>query len=305
MLTTHFRSPAAAVRVVVAAAFLTSLLIAFASQSAAADPDDPDCWDASSGTLVYICEIDGDDQGGNNGGNGQQQCDLAQVIGKGQPGYAQYWCEGQNACWANIPSYVYEDGPPDEEPPEENAVYIYKVCYDANGDVIDGLGWMWHVPPEPPIGLLAQLAYGELATPAFTLAFNPPARSYITIDTWWWADGAGDGEITGSSALGVVAIGEPDYIEVNPGDGSGSFQCPWTTTQSDACTYTYDRASVNGTATAADGSPAYQAEARLVYSVRFERFGAPIDLPGLPDSLEGPWVSTPVPVAEIQATVID
>jgi hypothetical protein len=304
MLRTPARPATAATRIAVAVAFLSALLIGFASQPAVADPDDPDCWDGSSGTLVYICQSEDPADLGNPGNSGPQ-CDLSRVIGYGVAEFAQYWCEGQNACWANIPSAVYGAGGPDgEEPPTERSVYIYKICYDPAGELIPGLDWMWFEPPEPPIGLLAQLAYGELATPSFTLAFNPPTRSYVTIDTWWWADGAGDGDITGSSALGVVAIGEPDYIEVNPGDGSGTFQCPWTTSQSDSCTYTYERASVNGSTTAADGSPAYAAEARLVYSVRFERFGAPIDLPGLPDSLEGPWESTPVPVAEIQATVI-
>lgn len=309
MLSGMIRLTAPATRITVAAAFLCVLLVGFNAATSSADPDDPACWDDSEDHgLVYICETDTDGDEGSNGNNGSgvtPQCDLNRLMESeiGVEGHVSYWCEGENACWANIPSYTRPDGPADEEPPSENAVYIYKQCRDADNSSVPGLGWMWHEPPEPPLGALAELAYGRLDPPAFTLTFNPPQRSYVSIDTWWWAEGAG-GEIVGTAALGVQAIGEPDHIEVNPGDGSGTFTCPWTTSESDACTYTYSKASVGGSASAGDGSPAYPAEARLVYSVRFERFGAPLELPGLPDSLVGPWTSTPVPVAEVQTRVI-
>ncbi len=250
-----------------------------------------------------VCPGDDGDDGGRNDGGGLS-CDLSLA----ERNYdATYWCEGELACFAHIPSALYPD-PEDwpSEPPTPTSVYIFKQCIAPDGTMGPGV-WQFLDLAEldqPTPEQLALEAFGRLTVPDFSLAFNPPTRSYVTIDTWWWAEGAGAGDITGSAAFGVVAIGEPDFIEVDPGDGSGSFECPWTVTQSDACTYTYDRASVNGTAVAADGSPAYPAQARLVYSVRFEQNGSPLDLPGLPDSLEGPWVSTPVPVAEIQATVI-
>jgi hypothetical protein len=42
---------------------------------------------------------------------------------------------------------------------------------------------------------------------------------------------------------------------------------------------------------------------RLVYQVRFEVNGTPLEVAGLPATLESPWQTTSVPVAEIQALV--
>jgi hypothetical protein len=260
------------------------------------------------GNIDYVWECrrsggDGNDNGdGNGNGNNEPSCDFSWIP-------SPYWDDEQRMCVdtlpciVRVPSLLSEESWPDERP-EPHAIYTYHQCFLESG-ATDSYWWDWYIPDEPPIEDLAWQAFGRLSAPAFTLAFNPPQRTYVTLDTWWWADGAGEGDIVGSAAFGVQAIGEPDYIEINPGDGSPAFTCPWTSAESDVCTHVYRRASVNGSASAPDGSPAYPAEARLVYAVRFTQNGTPLDLPGLPDSLEGPWVSTSVPVAEIQSIVVD
>jgi hypothetical protein len=121
---------APATRITAAVAFLCAFLVAFSPATSFADPDDPNCWDDSgNGSVVYICETDPDDDNGspgNNGSGGGPQCDLSILGDIGVEGHVSYWCEGENACWANIPSFTQPDGPADEEPPSENAVYIYK-----------------------------------------------------------------------------------------------------------------------------------------------------------------------------------
>lgn len=226
--------------------------------------------------------------GGNNGGGSEPPCDITLARGLGD---AQ-WCEGDGyACWANIPSAVYPE-PADwpEEPPTPDSVYIYKSC---NNGTDRYTSWGWQTPDQPSTEELAWQAYGRLTLPEFSLAFNPPGSTIIRIETWWWAAGAGPGAVTGSSAAGLVAIAEPKEMLIEPGDGSRRFSCEWSVTKSDTCTYTYQRAS--------DG---YPARAQLVYTVRFEDGGTPIEVPGLPETIETPWQETVVPVNEVQAIVV-
>jgi hypothetical protein len=256
----------------------------------------PNCrWvENDGGVFEYVCEdgSDGSDggDGDGDGPGGEPACDMSLV--EGSP---DAWCEGENACWANIPSAAYPT--PDtwpSEPPNPDAVYIFKNCYGPNGDVVYQ-DWGWYTPEEPSIEELAWDAYGNLVAPPFTLAFSPPGESVIYIETWWWAQGAPAGNRTGSAALGVVAVAEPDHMEVEPGDGSGTITCDFVVNESDACTHTYDRASGDG---------GYPARARLVYDVHFEQNGNPIEVEGLPDAFESPWHNTAVPVTEVQANIV-
>jgi hypothetical protein len=153
--------------------------------------------------------------------------------------------------------------------------------------------WIWYTPDEPSIQELAWEAYGRLVIPEFRLAFNPSEQAIIFVDTWWWAEGAGDGAVRGSSAAGLVAVAEPDRLEVDPGDGSGTIVCGWVTAKCDTCTHAYQKASAGG----------YPARARLVYGVHFEQNGQVLDVPGLPETLESGWEETTVPVHEVQAIV--
>ncbi|TDD71961.1 hypothetical protein E1262_04330 [Jiangella aurantiaca] len=244
---------------------------------------------------------DGEDTGGDNGDGGEQEptCDLSQVEGEGPPTAVQ-WCMGTEACWGNIPSL----NPPEDweqlagEPsPGEGYIVTFVVCYPSN----PGGTWQWILPPEeqgPSLWDLAWQAFGNIATPDFTLAFSPPDRSFVNLDTWYWAEGPSDGEIIGESTGAVNAIATPDRIEVDPGDGSGVLQCPFTVAESDACSHVYAEASV-------DHPDGYPARMRLVYDISFTNNGDPLELDGLPTTLESPWVDGPLPVAEAQSIVVE
>jgi hypothetical protein len=275
-------------------------LVAGTEPAAAGPTDKPECirWLPNPGGSGHLPDYSncgggsgdpGEDGGGNGGGGGEPTCDWSLIEGRGE----DRWCEGENACWANIPSAVYpdpEDWPPGQ--PSEDAVYIFKLCYGPDGTEAYN-EWTWRVPNVPSIEDLAWEAYGRLRLPEFTLAFNPYEQAIIYKDTWWWVEGPTDSTVLGSSAAGLVAIAEPNRVEVDPGDGSGTINCGWVTAKSDECAHAYQKASDEG----------YPAEARLVYDVRFENNGTPIEVAGAPDSVESDWVGTSVPVREIQAIV--
>lgn len=163
-------------------------------------------------------------------------------------------------------------------------------------------GWSWYTPPQASLADLARQAFGSLTAPAFTVGYNPPGRAVVGVPTWFWAQTGQGGVITGSSALGVVAVGTPSRVEVDPGDGSAVLSCPWSTTESATCSYTYGRSSA-GRPVGSGGLPSYTARMRLVYEVRFENNGTLLQVPGLPTTLESPWQDTSLPVAEIQSVV--
>ncbi|MDP9820593.1 hypothetical protein [Nocardioides massiliensis] len=246
--------------------------------------------DVGEDELRYVCTEPGSPGtpgGPRPGGTAPPPCDLTQSP------YNEF-CEGTSACWGNNPAAVQEPRELEGVPqPSEDAHVAYKSCRREDGSTYDE--WYWATEPNPgptPAEAAAQ-AFGQLATPAFQASFNPETRTLVNLDTWWWAEGATTGEIVGTGALGVRAVGTPDRIEVDPGDGTGTFTCDFVTTQSDACSHVYRRAS----------RPTYDAQMRLVYTVRFERNGNPMDLPGLPTQLESPWVGTVVDVDEVQSIV--
>lgn len=233
----------------------------------------------------------GGEEPGNGGTGAEPTCELT--------GLADY-CIGTSACWANVPSALPESQWPEESRPAPEAIYTYQSCTpDPTGTLT---GWSWYTPTEVTVGEAARQAFGLLAAPAFTVGHNPPGRAVVGLPTWFWAEGAGAGPVNGSAALGVVAIAEPARLEVDPGDGSGVVSCPWSTVESDACSHTYARASVEGQADAS-GTPSYAVRIRLVYDVRFEVDGSPLTLGGLPTTLESAWQTAAVPVAEIQTLV--
>lgn len=280
-------------------ALLLSAVLSMVTSTSALAAECPYVVEAT-GELVYTCEGGGTEPGGGGtepGGGGGPTCDLSK-------GTYNEFCEGTAACWGNNPAAVTEPKELEGVPkPDEEANVAYKMCQRPDGSTYDE--WYWSTAGEGPgLGELAQRAYGELKVPVFAPTFNPPAASYVNLETWWWAQGVGGGELEGSSALGVVALAAPNRIEVDPGDGSATISCAFSTSKSDTCTYTYRRASNRGSATADDGSRAYLARMRLVYDVRFERNGTPLGLAGLPTSLASPWRGTAIPVREIQTVVI-
>jgi hypothetical protein len=284
---------------IVAATVLGTLSVVDVRPAAA----QPNCeWvENEDGDFDYICEQtdpgeDGDDGSGDSDEDSSSgpPCDLSlieQFIGA-----TRQFCQGQNACWVNDPPAKYPTQDTWPEPPSPDAGdYIYMSCVDPDGNIVfDDYTWE-NMPQTPPIEDLVREAYGELEAPSFTLAFSPPGESVIYIDTWWWAEGASSAEITGSAALGVVAVAEPDHMEVDPGDGSSTLTCDFVVDESDECAHTYDRASGDG---------GYPARARLVYDVHFEQDGEPIDVAGAPDTFESEWQETAVPVTEVQSNVV-
>ena len=272
-------------------------LTAVAAPTAVADG----CWaENEEGELVYVCDDDGNGGGGDDGdgGGGGPSCDLGMIDREGVHDGAHRWCEGQNACWANIPALTEDEDEADTPKPDPDAVWIYKVCYAPDGSTTPSSGWQWYVPQVLSLAELAAIAYGRLVTPPFTLATSPRDSSVVNLATWWWADGAGDGEIIGTAALGVRAVGTPSHLELVPGDDPDRtvITCPWSVEESPRCSSTYRRETTGG-------AP-YLAEARVVYDVRFEQNGAPLELPGLPTSLASAWVEREVVVDEIGALVV-
>jgi len=139
--------------------------------------------------------------------------------------------------------------------------------------------------------------------PTARLEFNPPRRTLVNLDTWYWAQGLTGAELRGTSAFGLVAIATPGRLEVTPGDGSASFTCAWVTAKSDRCLYTYRRASVGGPLTGANGRPAYEATGRATWTLRFEDNGAPVTIDGAPTEINGPAMTSAVEVSEVQTLV--
>jgi hypothetical protein len=283
-----------------AAVLVATVLVGVFAPSASADH----CNDASSDGRLDYCNHGEDEQDENNnrGPAGEAPCDLSVIDADSRHEWDNLrWCQGQVACYAHVPAELQPTEAEQEEKPSDDAEYIYWRCLNPDGSDADA-GFDWREPDGPSTEELAWEAYGNLSTPSFDLKFSPRERSYVDIATWWWVDGPSTGEIVGSSAAGLVAIGTPSRMEVDVGDGSPTLTCPWVTRESDECQYTYVKASVGGPETSPDG-PAYLAQARLVFDVRFELDGSPIDVPGLPDTLESPWRQAVVPVAEIQALV--
>jgi hypothetical protein len=288
-----------------ASALILLMAIVVTAEQAAAQDSDEDCLTGEDGHLGY-CETEpGDeDPGGSGGGNSEggggdagPSCPhLEEFTQEWYLDRHEFYCEGESACWENDPPIGWEDEAKWPDPPSEDAGdYIYKYCEDPDGNVtFQDFTWE-NVPDEPSLEEQAQTAYGQLNAPPFTLAFNPPGEAVIYVETWLWAEDAPSGPLEGSSAFGLVAIAEPDHLEVDPGDGSGTITCDFVTSESDECAHTYERASSDG---------GYPARARLVYDVHFENDGAPIDIPGAPDTFQSQWQETAIPVTEVQSNVV-
>ncbi|WP_019137095.1 hypothetical protein [Cellulomonas massiliensis] len=233
---------------------------------------------------VERCEEDGDDGSGGSGGGGGPACELT--------GLASF-CIGSSPCWMNYPAAI--DPTPEEiaEKPSETAVWVYRRCNEDPDDPLSG--WFWSEDVVPPIEVQAREAFGELVAPAFSVGTNPPGRSIVGLETWFWARTAQAGTITASSEFGVTAVAEPDHLEVDPGDGRAAVTCGWSTQEADTCALVYARSS------AREQGQAYTARMRLVYDVHFENGGQVLDVAGVPEVFASPWQQASVPVAEIQA----
>lgn len=233
-------------------------------------------------TWQVCSSIPGGGGGGNTGGggNGGPTCTLL-------PNHEA--CIDGRSCELHVPANLGADyvtsvaGPP----PADDYLPAYRRC---DGDAA-GV-WYWASPEEqqPSTQDLALVAYGELPFPTFTPTFNPPARTVVNLETWWWAAGASDGELS-AEAGGVTVTATPSQMTVETGDGA-VLRCDFATTMSDECSHVYRK-----------GNPAYQARMQLVWTVEFRQGGTLVDFPGLPATFESPWTGVTVPVTEIQTLV--
>jgi hypothetical protein len=149
----------------------------------------------------------------------------------------------------------------------------------------------------------AREASGQIVLPTARLEFNPPRRTLVNFDTWFWAQGLTGRQLRGTSAFGLVAIATPGRLEVTPGDGSDQFSCVWVTAKSDRCAYAYRRSSVGGPLIGPNGGPAYRATGRATWTLRFEDNGTPVTIPDAPTKISGPEMTSAVEVAEVQTLV--
>lgn len=221
--------------------------------------------------------------------------------------YDVAYCSGELSCYRYIPPPSAPDPaswPVRPEGTPETAQYANQACFTqppAESLVTNEYIWVESAAPDP--ALLIWDAIGALTLPTYTVGFNPPGRAVVGIPTWFWAAGPTGGAIVGGNANGLVGTATPAHLEVDPGDGSGSFTCPWSVSADDTCAHTYTRSSAGRPAAGATGDPAYTARMRLVLDLTFEFNGAPIVLPEAPPTVQTAWQQTAIPVAEVQSLV--
>ena len=247
------------------------------------------------GTTTYInCQTDPGDNGNGNGngtgGNAEQNCDFT--------GIWDEFCRGSAPCYSFDPAnlqdddFARENGYPDlPEKPEPDDHLIFVSCKPPGGERQDL--YYWASQFEEGVSTRDRLlaAYGQLTVPDVTPVFNPPVRTLVNLDTWWWAEGGSSEPIVGTEALGLVAIAEPRSMVVTA--AGQTVTCPVVTTKSDACRMVFRR------------SGTYTATMQIVYTVRFEIGGQPFTVPGGNADLLTMRSSdtVQVPVNEVQSRV--
>ncbi|WP_183101355.1 hypothetical protein [Nocardioides pelophilus] len=297
-------------RLFAALALTLGVLVAATTVPATAD-DPPVCVppaqiqvDQNGNYSCTVVDEGGDNGGGDGGGDGggpsEPTCEL----------WGQFtYCVGTIACrdirWH--PPMALPDGPKPHEDSEPRA-------RECDYGVVGGLGpyvvtYYWSDPGEvqpPTLYQQALTAIGQIDLTIPALQTSPDGRTLVYVPVWYWLDG-GDGDRTGSSAFGLVATAVLDRIEVDPGDGSGVFDCPWVTTAEQAeqeCSYSYDRASSDGTARW-NGRPAHLASVTAVWTLSFEINGTPVTIPNAPATLTSEASTAPVRVDEQGSVVTD
>ncbi|MCD9155085.1 hypothetical protein [Aeromicrobium duanguangcaii] len=294
------------------AVFFAATLVALSATAARADDDcDPPAVLDMQPDGTFSCTIPGgtgnpgsETPGGEGPGAPQPSCDLAAAPAPtGQVAESIIdgpYCVGERFC-VTTSVFVPMANPPGE-PPNEDSEGRLRFC--SSGLEYQWESAWWTGEEEPPTLLeRARTAIGQidLATP--TLRTSPSGRTLVRVDTWFWATGASTSE--SGSAFDLVATATFASMSVDPGDGSGAFSCPLTTTSDAAasdCLHRYRRASLGGGATV-DGRPAYRASVRLVYDLSFTVGGTPVVVPGAPTTLEAPVATAAIRVDEVQSIV--
>lgn len=274
---------------------------------------DPECavfgdTDPSTDQIEYGCTeyVDGggsgsggDEDGGDTGGGDPvaNQCTFFDI-------YSEF-CRGDLACYVNDPAAIQdidrarEDDPALSDKPDGAERLIFTACQrDPGSPETRDYYWDTEAPEEgPTLEDRIRSAAGQLVLPTITPVFNPPGRTLVNLDTWWWAEGASADEVVGTEALGVRAVATPRgmTVKATASRGSVSVACPVVTERSDRCSLRFT------------GAGQYEATLTVVYDVRFELNGEPIDLPGGLADLATLTATgqTTVPVLEVQSRVTD
>ncbi|WP_313403976.1 hypothetical protein [Aeromicrobium sp.] len=249
------------------------------------------------GSMVYGCiewsaGTPGDSGGGSGGGGDTTpSCTFRETI------YNDF-CMGDRACFMNDPAAIQdlekirENGDTISDKPEDADHVIYVGCIGP--DDTEYRNWYWDTEFET-VSVRDRLvaAYGALTLPDVTPVFNPPARTLVNLETWWWAQGASATPVVGSEALGLVAIAEPREMVVTA--AGQTITCPVVTSRSDECTMIFRRAG------------AHTATMRITYDIRFELDGSPFTVPaGNEEFLTMESSDTvSVPVIEVQSLVTE
>lgn len=238
---------------------------------------------------------DGTDNSGDGGGSTAPQCKFF--------GIYDAFCQGERACFINDPAAIQdvdearEADPGLGEKPEDAEYLIYTSCRveGTTDDDVNTYYWDNQINAGPSLEDRVRAAAGELVLPTVGAMFNPPNRTLVNLDTWFWAEGGSVEEIVGTEALGVRAIATPRNMVVTADSGRESAQitCPVVTEKSDECSLTFGRAG------------AYDATVTITYDLRFEQGGTAIDLPAGAADLATITTSgsTTVDVVEIQSRV--
>ncbi|MBC9225008.1 hypothetical protein GL325_01600 [Aeromicrobium sp. 636] len=249
------------------------------------------------GSMVYGCVEwsagSPGDSGGGSGGGGDTApaCTFRGSI------YNEF-CIGDRACFMNDPA-AYQDveairerGGTISDKPDDADHIIHVGCIGPDDTEYEN--WYWDSEFET-VSVRDRLvaAYGRIVLPDVTPVFNPPNRTLVNLETWFWAQGASATPVVGSEALGLVAIAEPRAMVVTA--AGQSVTCPVVTSRSDACSMTFSRA---GTHTAS---------MRITYDIRFELDGSPFTVPpGNEQFLTMESTdSVTVPVIEVQSLVTE
>lgn len=217
------------------------------------DPDVSDVLEDNDGTTagVGVTHTTSGSNGSSGGGNaGGPNCTMSD----GTPAYIHY--EGLQ--------YTTMDEQRNEIRPEEQrpGVYLHRYC----GTEWLDFGFYPDAEPVDPV-VLAQSVRITPAEP--TVRTNPDAgRHLVHLNAWFWVEGVN--EVSGSASAGPVTAtvsAAPSKILVDPGDGTGAFECPGKGTpydtgrpereQSTDCAHSYKTAGE------------YTATVTVVYDVSF------------------------------------
>lgn len=252
----------------------------------------------------YTCTIPGDPGGGGGGGGGSTPtCDLS---GAGGTDYSDHnrsanFCIGQDVCFDTDVFVPYRN--PYGDPPNKDSTGRITWCYDGIMGPPSTRRFFWDGQEPTPLEQ-AQTAIGKIQLGAGQVSVSPSVRTLVNLDTWFWVTGR-QRVATGSSAFGLVAVATFRSMSVDPGDGAGSFACPWTATQEQAqrdCFHEYRRSSRAGTEQV-DGHNAFGVRVTAIYDLRFEVNGAVTQIPGAPKTLDAPPADVAVRVDEVQSQV--